>query len=269
MHKLDELISLERPLIGLDLETTGPVPKTARIVELGLEIMRPGQPTKEYRTLVNPGEPIPPEATKVHNITDEMVADAPTFAQLADNLLTGLTDCDYVGYSVRYDLQVMQLEFERAGKRWSYEDASVIDAHRVWQTIEGRSLNHAIERWLTGKQLDVDGEAHTALRDVKMATRVVAAQLHQCPQLPRDPKRLHDLCWPDWFDSEGKLRWRDGELVMGFGQHKGKPMREVPRGYFRFMISKDFSAKVKGACEQALKGVFLSNGREQHRDSSE
>ena len=63
------LISLSRPLICCDTETTGTDPQTARIVEIGFHLFEdvfPGDgPKKEWRSLVNPGVPIPESATKV------------------------------------------------------------------------------------------------------------------------------------------------------------------------------------------------------------
>lgn len=260
--QLHEVLKLERPLVGIDLETTGVDPKTSGIVELGLEIFVPGKPVKEYRTLVNPLMPIPAGATAIHHITNEMVADAPTFMQLSDNLLKGLGDCDLAGYNVWFDIRQMAEEFKRAGKPWDYEGCRVIDGFRIWQLAEGRTLSHAFERWIRGSrdvsdqmiedELGVEG-AHTALWDVKMSTRIIAAQLKACQTLPRDVQRLHDLQWPDRYDADGKLRWKDKELCFSFGEHRDKPLRTVPDRYLSWVISKDFSDKVKDTCRAALK----------------
>lgn len=268
MLTLPEVLPLTRPLLGVDLETTGTNPQYARIVELGLEIMIPGRPTKEYRTLVNPGVPIPPSATAVHGITDEMVRDAPAFAALADNLLKGFADADFAGYNVRFDLRMLAAEFKRSARPWDYEDACVIDAFRLWQVAEGRSLEHAVTRWLKGgpaatttpeKDMpppDRDGQAHNALWDIKMTTRVIAAQLTACAHLPRDLRALHELCSPGWFDAEGKLQWKDGALRFSFGEHRDKPLQEVPASYLRWVLGKDFSRKIKDVCREALAGRY-------------
>jgi DNA polymerase-3 subunit epsilon len=252
---LDEVLSLERPLVGLDLETTGVSPQSSRIVELGLEIMTPGKPTKDYRTYLNPGMPIPPSATAVHHITDALVATAPTFAQLADNLLKGFANADFAGYNIRFDLRMLAAEFKRCGRTWNYEDARILDAFRFWQIIEARSLEDAARRWQVEA---VEGQAHNALWDAKMATRVIAAQLRGCAKLPRNLQMLHDLCSPGWVDAEGKLQWKDGALVFTFGEHRDKPLPEVPRAYFAWILKKDFSERVKEICREAMKGVFPS-----------
>lgn len=254
--RLDEVLQLTRPLVGVDLETTGVDVRTAGIVELALEIMVPGQPVVEYRTLINPLLRIPEEASAIHGIRAADVADAPTFRKLAANLLAGLTGCDFAGYNVlSFDLPMLREEFTRAGLDWSYEDAAVIDGFRLWQVAEGRTLTDAVNRWCGEAQLNPgspawdlgNGKAHNALWDVKAATRVAAAQLLACEHLPRDPRALHDLCWPDRFDADGKLRWKDGVLCFNFGEHRNKPVASVPAGYRAWVQKKDFSDKVKAA----------------------
>lgn len=270
IRQLHEVLKLDRPLIGLDEETTGVNPKTSGIVEIAFEIFMPGEPVKEYRTLVNPCMRIPPEATKIHGITNEMVKDAPTFAQLADNFLKGLGDCDFAGYNVWFDLRQLMEEFKRCGKVWSYEGARIIDGYRLWQISEGRTLEDAVNHWLGSKHdrsndaeldaeltaLDGSGVAHNALWDIKMSTRIIAAQLGMNDKLPKDIEALHQLQWPGRFDAEGKLAWRGDSLAFTFGEHKDKPLNVVPRSYLSWVVGKDFSDKVKDVCRAAMKGSY-------------
>ncbi len=280
--RLDQVLTLTRPLVGVDLETTGANVKTAGIVELALEIMVPGAEPDEYRTLVNPLMPIEPGATAVHGITDAMVQDAPTFRKLAANLAASLTDCDLAGYNaMTFDLPMLAIEFERAGFAWSYEHARVVDSFRLWQVAEGRTLSHAVERWLVPvadaadhggdselERILEESEAHSALWDIRVATRVAAAQLTACPQLPRDLDELHKLQWPDRYDADGKLRFDNlGDLCLNFGELKGVPLHRAALmvdkrgrtgGYLRWMLGADFSAKVKDALARSLRGERLT-----------
>jgi len=267
--RIDQVLELKRPLVGIDEETTGVNPKTSGICELGLEIYVPGQPVKEYRTLVNPLMPIPKEASEIHGITNADVAKAPTFVQLAANLFNGMQGCDFIGYNVRFDLEQIFEEFKRAGYEWSYQGARILDGYRMWQLAEGRKLSDAVDRWLgaagseermleeaappTGER---DSKAHNALWDIKQSTRIVAAQLNKCGHLPRDLDALHELQWPGYFDSQGKLRWVKGELCFSFGEHRNKPIRMVPKGYLNWVAGKDFSDEVKQACRNAMRGIF-------------
>lgn len=270
---LSDVLRLERPLIGVDTETTGTNPTSSRIVELALEIYAPDKPVREYRTLINPLMKIPPGATAVHGITDAMVTGCrvcglgehddtshafarwPTFDQVADNLLIGFTGSDFCGYNVRFDLRMLSAEFKRVKRLWDYEDARVLDAFRLWQVAEGRSLGDAIDRFLT-KEERGDGAAHNALNDVRWSTRVLASQLKAFSRLPRDLQQLHDLCSPGWFDAEGKLQWREGALCISFGQHRDTPISRVPKSYLSWITKGDFSAKVKLAAQNAIKGIY-------------
>ena len=72
--------------IAFDLETTGIQPKTDAIVEIGAVRFEGSEPVGRFSTLINPGRPIPPEASAVNGITDEMVADQP----MVENVLTYL-----------------------------------------------------------------------------------------------------------------------------------------------------------------------------------
>lgn len=254
---LRELLEpLERTLLGFDLETTGVSKKTARIVEIGLEIMEPGRETRYFRSLVNPTIPIPPGATKIHGITDEMVKDAPTFAQLAPSLFKGFVGTDFVGYNIRFDVERVQQEFGRCGLAWSFEDARLICGHRVWQTLAPRSLEDFARAFMDeDARTAASSGAHNALGDVKWSTGGLAGALIAHPDLPRTVAALHTLCWPDWHDAEGKLRWRDGVLVVSFGEHRDTPLAEVPASYQAFILRKDFSNTVKDAVRAVRAGT--------------
>jgi hypothetical protein len=125
----------------------------------------------------------------------------------------------------------------------------------MWQIAEGRTLEHARARWIPEHELD--GQAHSALYDVKIASRVMAAQIEQTA-LPRDLQQLHNLMWADRYDTDGKLRWRDGWLCIAFGEHRDKPLQKIPKSYLRWILGKDFSPKVKKAVALALQDTYLT-----------
>ena len=91
---------LKNPLIFFDLETTGINIVTDRIVEISyLKIFPDGQETSRT-ILVNPGFPIPKEASDIHGITDDMIRDAPRFNELAQTLANEFEGCDFAGYNL-------------------------------------------------------------------------------------------------------------------------------------------------------------------------
>lgn len=255
MRGLDEVLALDKPLIGVDVETTSNNPEKAHVVQLGLVIMRPGQPVKEYKTLINPGVPIPAASTAVHHITDDMVRDAPTFKQLAKNLEMGFKGADFAGTNVRFDLRVLIAEFKRADITWAPVGARILDSYRFWQILEPRSLEDSVAKWCPE---DMAGaEAHDALWDARSSTRVIAQQILQSGgKLPSTVQALHDLANAGFLDWEGKLRWIEGEYRFSFGKHKGDPLREVPVGYLKFILKGDFSEDLKAVCRAALSGNY-------------
>src|SRR5262245_34987734 len=92
-------LHLSRPLVVFDLETTGLDPCTDRVVEVALLKVSPSaRPLRDCLAL-NPGRPIPPEATAVHGLTDAHVAGCPPFAAVAPYLWHVCADADLAGFN--------------------------------------------------------------------------------------------------------------------------------------------------------------------------
>jgi DNA polymerase-3 subunit epsilon len=90
-------ICLERPLVVFDLETTGTKVQTDRIVEISLLKLLPDGTNQIKTRRLNPGIPIPAEATAIHGITDADVANENSFRQIARSLVAYLDGCDLCG----------------------------------------------------------------------------------------------------------------------------------------------------------------------------
>lgn len=276
MNLLD-LLQIDRPLILFDTETTGPNPRTDRIVELGFILIKPDGSVREWQNFVNPGVPIPPEATygneakgyDGHGITDEMVAQAPTFADLAPSLLKGFkAGTDYGGYNIRtYDLPLMKAEFERHGHQWGYDDARLVDGFRLWQVGRTRRLSDAVEEFLGRKH---EG-AHRALDDVKASLEVIVAQLRRFEKLPREISALHELQYPtdpnEVPGTKNQLLWADDPskpgtqaLVFNFGKKwRGVRLDLMARRDLEWVVSnacQGATAETKRVCQEALLGRF-------------
>jgi DNA polymerase-3 subunit epsilon len=119
--------------VALDTETTGMDPMRDRIVEFAAVKLHPDGRRETFRTLVNPKEPIPPEASRVHGITDETVRDAPTFAETAREVILFLAGADLTGYNIhRFDLPILKAEFERIGMELPMEEVRVVDAQVIF-----------------------------------------------------------------------------------------------------------------------------------------
>ena len=252
---LRDLLPLSRPLIGLDLETTGTDTRQARIVEIAFHEIKPDGTEREWSTLVNPGIPIPQEATAVHHINDTDVISKPTFAQIAPSLAKGFTEVDFYGFNVTFDLKVLLAEFARCSIAWEYGGARVVDGFRLWQLGAPRTLTDAVTVFGVPPH-----DAHTALDDIKATGQVIARQLERWPTvLPRELGRLHALQFPRdpaAIDPAGKFRWENGVPVINFGKHKGVSLQKVDRGYLQWMLHGDFESATRAVARDALNGVY-------------
>lgn len=99
----------------LDLETTGATPLRDRITEIALVRFEHGQEVARWQTLVNPQQPIPPFIQQLTTINNEMVADAPLFADIADTLQHFLAGAILAAHNVRFDHGFIKAEFKRVG----------------------------------------------------------------------------------------------------------------------------------------------------------
>ncbi len=249
------MINLTRLLVCVDVETTSLNSRDARIVEIAFRLYKgvfPGQPERERSSLVNPGVPIPESATKVHHITDAMVSGSPTFSEIAPGVARVFVNCDFAGMNVRFDLRVIAAEMARAGVSWSYVGAKIVDAGRLEQLGEPRTLSHLYEKHL-GRRLE---GAHGAAADVAATAEVIEAQLRRYPRLPRSLDLLHREQWPGEIDPDGRFKFVDGVACVMFGKWNGRPMRDVPNDYWDWLLSSDFPADVKALASQAKLGKF-------------
>jgi DNA polymerase-3 subunit alpha (Gram-positive type) len=103
----------ETGFVVFDLETTGAKAPPCRITEIGAYRVKNGQVTDEYQTLVNPETPIPPFITGLTRITDEMVRDAPRFADIAHEFLSFIGDSILVAHNSGFDMRFLNSEIGR------------------------------------------------------------------------------------------------------------------------------------------------------------
>jgi len=259
-------LELNCPLIVIDAETTGLHRKIDRIVQIGLVKYYPkaeqldGAPVSrplptEWSTYVNPTIPIPPESTETHHITDEMVKGAPTFAELAPKLAAGFKGCDYSGFNVWFDLGILEEEFKRVTPH-KVLNGRVVDTMSIYRKYFPRTLSDAYREYL-GKELD---GAHDALIDARAAADILEAQLTRYPELSRSVEQLHrefnEAPQGNNVDPEGKLYWRYREATVNFGTHAGKKLREVPKGWLKWVLENDFSDNFKDIIRNAMVGKF-------------
>ena len=138
---------LDRALVFLDLETTGAASHSDRITEIGLVEVDQGRHIGEWSSLVNPEQPISPMIESLTGITDAMVADAPTFGDLARDLFERLVGKTLVAHNARFDYGFLQNEFRRVGLKYAPDVLCTVRLSRSLYPQERRhNLDSLIER---------------------------------------------------------------------------------------------------------------------------
>ncbi len=234
-----------RPRIFFDLETTGTDKANDRIVEIALIRLDGEFDTRyEFQSYINPTIPIPPGATEVHGITDEMVKDKPTFAQLAKKLHNIFSGCDIYGYnSNTFDIPLFVTELNRCGYTLDLESVLFIDACVIFKRKEERTLTVAM-KFYCGKD---HAGAHGAMADVLATIEVLDMQQSRYDDLPTELTELALYCNYDKprADISGNFAIdADGEYILNFGKEKGKKAKDVI-SYLQWMNKQDFMPDTK------------------------
>jgi len=159
---IDSLHNSDDQIVAvLDLETTGLSSYFDRICEVGIVQARGEEILDTYQTLVNPQRPISPGAARVNRLSDEQVAQAPFFAQIAEVALSRLDGVPVICHNAPFDLAFMLTELSRISRSW--EPFGVIDTLEIarrYFRFNSNSLPYLADR------LGIENlQAHSALGD--------------------------------------------------------------------------------------------------------
>ncbi|MCC7158836.1 MAG: GIY-YIG nuclease family protein [Ignavibacteria bacterium] len=130
-----------------DVETTGLSPDRNRMTEIGIVRIQGGEVLDEYETLMNPGQFIPPEITRLTGITNELVFDKPAFETLAPDILSfinGSVGCVVLtGHNVKFDYGFLNASLVRSGyNKLSYPSICTARlARRLSRSLPSKSLD--------------------------------------------------------------------------------------------------------------------------------
>ncbi len=241
-----ELI-LKRPVVFLDLETTGINVATDRIVEISLLKISPNGKEEWMTTLVNPEMPIPPKVTALHGISDSDVENAPKFKDLAKNLAAFLEGCDLAGYNaIKFDIPVLAEEFLRTNNDFNFRKRRYVDVQVIFHKKEQRTLAAAYQFYCK-KNLQ---NAHTAEADTAATYEILKSQLDTYPDLENNIEKLADFsAFNNNADFAGRIIFdENGVEIFNFGKHKGKPVEKVfleDPSYYSWMMNGDFPLYTK------------------------
>lgn len=147
--------------VVFDLETTGLNGATDEIVEIGAVKIENGIMTQSFCTLVKPKNPIPPEATKVNGITDELVADAPSIEDVLGDFYKFCHNSVLVAYNAEFDMNFLY----NYGKKHNYKfDNKVLDVYALVKSKKLPTKNNKLGSVIAHYGIK-NNSAHRALGD--------------------------------------------------------------------------------------------------------
>lgn len=246
------LLALQRPICFFDLETTGVHVAKDRIVEIAILKIFPNGNKESKTWLVNPEMKIPKEVIAVHGITDEKVANEPTFKQLAPEIFALIKDSDLGGFnSDRFDIPLLAEEMLRAGIDFDMKNRRSVDVQTIFHKMEKRTLSAAYKFYCDKELVN----AHAAAADTLATYEVLLAQIEKYPELENNISALSEFSTrKKSLDFAGFIiEDKNGEAIFSFGKHKFKKVAQVLEdepGYYSWIMQADFPLYTKKVLTQ-------------------
>lgn len=168
--------------VVIDLETTGNAPKKGdKIIQFAAVVIENGEITEKYSSFIHPGIDIPIFIKELTGITNEMVKEAPAFAEVAPTILSMLDDAYFVAHNVQFDLTFLNEELVASG--YNEYAGPVIDtvelARILYPTADGYQLNDL------ALQMGFDHDRpHQADSDAFVTAKILKQMIHKFASLP-------------------------------------------------------------------------------------
>ncbi|MEI8059117.1 MAG: 3'-5' exonuclease [Ferruginibacter sp.] len=255
------MLDLKRPIAFIDLETTGVSLSSDRIVEIAVIKLLPDNTRLVKRKLINPQMPIPQASSEIHGISDEMVKDAPTFKQVANEIKVFIDGCDLGGYnSNRFDIPILMEEFLRVGLEVDLSNRKMVDVQHIFYTMEPRTLSAAYKFFCNKELVD----AHSAEADISATIDVFMAQLDRYTNLGNSVESVLSVIGEEKVvDYARRFCFDDkGVELFNFGKHKGRAVADVLKAepqYYDWMMRGDFPLHTKQKLTEILNRTLLKN----------
>ncbi|OGW80674.1 MAG: hypothetical protein A3G33_08865 [Omnitrophica bacterium RIFCSPLOWO2_12_FULL_44_17] len=251
-------MKITNALVCLDVESTGVWVEKDKIVELAMVKYGVDGKKETFSQRINPGIRIPEVVTKLTGISDEDVKDKPYFKQVAKGILDFIGEADLGGFNLeRFDLPLLEREFEEAGMEFEWKCRKIYDAQKVFHLNEKRDLSAAYKFYCDKDLIN----AHSALADSEAAYEILKEQVRRYGEGTDDISVLNKFEYTlnaDYYDAERKFCWWNGKLYMMFGKYARKiPLEDVvktDRNYLNWILNVDFSDSIKNIIRQAING---------------
>lgn len=155
--------------VVVDVETTGGSAAFHKITEIGAVKIQNGLIIDEFQTLINPERPIPPFITHITGITDEMVADAPKFSEIAEDFLKFTEGAVFVAHNANFDYSFIREEYQRIGRTFERPVlCTVTGMRRHFPGIKSYGLKNLTQHF----QISLESH-HRAMCDARAAAELL------------------------------------------------------------------------------------------------
>jgi len=253
-------LNLTKPIVFIDLETTGLMIGRDHIIQIGMIKILPNGVEQTYNQLINPGVTIPENITQLTGISNADVSLSPKFNEVAEEIKDFIGDSDLGGYnSNKFDIPLLVEEFLRCNIDFSITGRNLVDVQNIFHKMEQRNLVAAY-RFYCHKELD---NAHSADADIRATVEVLKSQLDMYKDIYYKDANgviskpiqndMHTLATfskaNNWVDLVGHIYYNENLVpCFNFGKHKGKAVSEVFKiepSYYNWMMNADFPLSTK------------------------
>jgi DNA polymerase-3 subunit epsilon len=251
-------LQLNRPIVFIDLETTGINLATDRVIEIAIVKILPDKTRVVKHKIVNPQMPIPKSSSDIHGITDDKVKDAPTFKEVANELKQFIDNADLSGYnSNRFDIPLLMEEFLRAGITFDMTNRRMLDVQQIFHMMEKRTLGAAYKFYCEKELID----AHSAEADASATWEILEAQLGRYEHLGTTLDTILQFTGEEkYVDFARRFVFDNDVEVFNFGKHKGRAVTDVLKAepqYYDWMMKGDFPLHTKQKLTEILNRTLL------------
>ncbi len=270
-------LSLERPIIFFDLETTGLDLVRDKIIEIFMLKVKPDGTTETYEQLFNPQIAIPEEVINITGITNEMVKDKPTFREKAQEIANFIDNSDFAGFnSNKFDIPLLAEELLNAGIDIDFSSRNSVDVMVLFHRLEPRNLAAAY-RFYCNREME---NAHTAKADAIATYEILLAMIDKYLEnenhadnhendiiFNKNIKSLSEISkYHKTADLAGHILINeDGKEIFNFGKYKGKAVEEIftiePQ-YYDWIMKSQFPQYTKKIVDKIWQRVKANNNIE-------
>jgi exodeoxyribonuclease X len=226
-------------ILYLDTETTGVDTGTAHVCEVAFLLstydgfVRDPRKDIVIQELILPPEPVPPEASAIHHITNGMLTGKPSLEDISEKLGDIVSKADYISaHNLPYDLAILKRQLPDIFG--NIPEETKLDSLRLSRHIWPSIPSHALQalRYRFDLDADVSGDAHRAMFDTELVRSLIEYIL-----------RMRLVAEDTWGDLVKFTRSALEVKIFSFGKYRGKLVEDIAAqdtDYIRWLLRQDW-----------------------------